>query len=151
MADYVLTCPRCEGAMYDQRAPTNQWPWKPGTPIAKCKDKECAKAGGVYWEDSKASPSKKAIAVPTAPPAARGPVMASAAVAPEAVATYGDLAIKHAQQLVELYASVAALIGERVRTTQDGFAKEVLASTDAEVIEKLAVAVYIEVQKRLGR
>jgi hypothetical protein len=50
-ATYHLKCPKCGGPCWDQK--NGQFPYKPGTPIAKCKDKECAKAGGVYWEDSK--------------------------------------------------------------------------------------------------
>ena len=35
--------------MWDQK--NGKYPWKPGTPIFKCRDKECATKGGVYWED----------------------------------------------------------------------------------------------------
>lgn len=41
-------CPQCGGYMWNQKG--GKYPWKPGTPIWKCKDKECAKAGGVIWE-----------------------------------------------------------------------------------------------------
>jgi hypothetical protein len=34
------TCPVCSGQMWDQK--NGKYPWKPGTPIFKCRDKECA-------------------------------------------------------------------------------------------------------------
>jgi hypothetical protein len=40
------TCPKCGGLMFDQKA--GKYPWKPGTPIFKCRDKE--RCDGVIWE-----------------------------------------------------------------------------------------------------
>ena len=84
--DFTLTCPKCRGAMFHQRHPANKFPWKIGTPIAKCKNKDCATRGGVYWEDSvpkdtphgppHATPQPIAAAVHTvaAPIAAQAPL-----------------------------------------------------------------------------
>lgn len=44
----IAQCPKCNGPMWDQK--NGRFPWKPGTPIWKCRDKECAKKGGVIWE-----------------------------------------------------------------------------------------------------
>jgi hypothetical protein len=43
-------CPKCGNGMWDQK--NGKFPWKPGTPTFKCKTKECASNGGVFWEDS---------------------------------------------------------------------------------------------------
>lgn len=37
--------------MWDQK--NGKFPWKAGTPIYKCRDKDCAKTGGVIWEPKK--------------------------------------------------------------------------------------------------
>lgn len=42
------TCPKCEGPMWDQK--NGKFAWKQGTPIFKCRDKDCSSAGGVIWE-----------------------------------------------------------------------------------------------------
>jgi predicted lipid-binding transport protein (Tim44 family) len=47
--------------MWDQK--NGKFPWKPGTPIFKCRDKECATNGGVIWE-----PKNGATAPAAAPP-----------------------------------------------------------------------------------
>lgn len=59
------TCPKCQGAMWDQK--NGKFPWKPGTPIFKCRDKECATNGGVTWEPKNG-----------APPVAKAPVVYAA-------------------------------------------------------------------------
>lgn len=46
-----VACPKCGGAMWDQK--NGKFPWKAGTPIYKCRDKDCAKTGGVIWEPKK--------------------------------------------------------------------------------------------------
>jgi hypothetical protein len=60
--------------MWDQK--NGKYPWKPGTPIFKCRDKECASNGGVIWEPKngaakpfpKAPPAKVAYNTPKALP-----------------------------------------------------------------------------------
>lgn len=58
-------CPRCSGAMWNQK--NGKFPWKAGTPIFKCKNKECASAGGVIWEPKNGAPPVQA-APPKSPP-----------------------------------------------------------------------------------
>jgi hypothetical protein len=41
--------------MWDQK--NGKFPWKQGTPIFKCKDKECATNGGVIWEPKGTQPA----------------------------------------------------------------------------------------------
>ena len=43
--------------MWDQQ--NGKFPWKPGTPIFKCRTKECATAGGVIWEPKGGAPIAK--------------------------------------------------------------------------------------------
>jgi len=47
-ATHNPACPKCGGPCWDQK--NGLFPWKPGTPIFKCKDKECSTNGGVIWE-----------------------------------------------------------------------------------------------------
>lgn len=59
------SCPKCSGAMWNQK--NGKFPWKVGTPIFKCKNKECASAGGVLWEPKNGTPPVQAVP-PKSPP-----------------------------------------------------------------------------------
>ena len=146
-AVYALPCPVCGGECWDQRAPGNKWPWKKGTPIAKCKDRDCAAGGGVYWEDS--APTPKARAVPGepqyAPAPTRGPVMGASAVVVE---TYAELAVKHATRYLDLYDTVASLYAAKMAAADGQTAKrEILATATADTINALTATIYIGMQK----
>lgn len=52
--------------MWDQK--NGKFPWKPGTPIFKCKTKECATNGGVIWEPKNGAPAPTATPPKSAPP-----------------------------------------------------------------------------------
>ena len=87
MAYHAQPCPKCGAKMFDNQAPGNTYPWKPGKPIAVCSAKKATGCDGVLW-----APKGQAAEVPGAPqyappaPApARGPVMAANAVAVETV------------------------------------------------------------------
>jgi hypothetical protein len=58
-------CPRCGNGMWDQK--NGKFPWKVGTPIFKCKTKECASAGGVIWEPKNGTPPAQAAPPKSAP------------------------------------------------------------------------------------
>lgn len=59
-----MNCPKCGKDMWDQK--NGKFPWKPGTPLWKCKDKDCAKDGGVIWEPkpAKAAPNSAKTPAP---------------------------------------------------------------------------------------
>lgn len=65
------TCPKCNGPMWDQK--NGKFPWKPGTPIFKCRTKECATNGGVIWEPKGIRPEKVPIAPAPKPSFANRP------------------------------------------------------------------------------
>lgn len=58
-----VACPKCGGKMWDQK--NGKFPWKVGTPIFKCRDKECGANGGVIWEPKNSAPQ---AAPPKSPP-----------------------------------------------------------------------------------
>ena len=147
MAYHAQPCPKCGAKMFDNQAPGNTYPWKPGKPIAVCSAKKATGCDGVLW-----APKGQAAEVPGAPqyappaPApARGPVMAANAVAVE---TYAELCIKHATRLVDLLTTTTELYTARVAKMPDGVAKEILSAASAEDMEKLAVTIFIELQKK---
>ena len=131
------------GAMDDSSIRPISAAWKIGTPIAKCKNKDCATRAGSIWEDSvpkdtphgppHATPQPIAAVVPPSPrqspPRRHSPPYDAA----QHYAILADVIIHHRALMKEM--------------ANDMWAAEMLAAAEFETFQKIAATIRIDNQK----